>query len=373
MVALSEVASSPEEQLALDSLHDRLKNYRQTTLGKIFLQRADRDRNNSSIAIGERLIEFGLYLVHCSIQSNDGLVPYSKIGNTYLISDYTDMDFVHKVDASLLESQKIVEKKGATVLQSASQIHDHWFNQNYQLPFDDEAKKIMFDLPPVVVVWDHRLPERKVFGDLWGIPPSTDAPVYAYLKRKSFPPAFFVGSDEANDSKKYFYGLAKEQNMPIDTILALSDAHERVHRIITNPVSELCLPSIYHWWGEALAYTYANIVFFENRAPSFYSEATSNSGEAILKSQDGKIDYVGSAAMWLALCSIKAESTNPVDVYKASDELTAKMCRFAYEERRIAPGEIPHLLIPNISEYELLVTVNQQKSEILKMLAQGKF
>lgn len=352
----------------------RLEPYRNNPIGNIFLTRAKRDFSNGSIHIGKRLVEFGVYLAHCSIHSNDGVIPAEKRDGTYLISsDYHDEAFLADISGALQDAKEIINARGANALQSARKIHDVWLNKVYKQQLNDETMKIMFDLPPVVIKWDQHLQNRPVFANLWRIPTSTYAPVYDYLKMESFPPVYFVGDRPENDSKQYVEGIAEELDKSRREVLALSTAHEKIHLEITNPMSELCLPSIYHWWGEGVAITYADIDNYQHRNPDFYSPVNTLNTSEIMSPADGKFNFLGSVSTWLALCSVAAKSPDPEVIYQMSDKFISDMCSLAESGIQISPAEIPTKLASSVEPEKLLSLVDQQRLIILDMLSRGQF
>ena len=88
---------------------------------------------------------------------------------------------------------------------------------------------------------------------------------------------------------------------------------------------------------------------------------------------DGRFNYLGSLATWLALCSVGAKSTNSDGIYETSDKFIADMCQLAQADSKILPSEIPHILIPDIPVQELFTQVDTQRGVILDMLAKGEF
>lgn len=281
--------------------------------------------------------------------------------------------FLADIGGALKEGKEIINVKGASALQMARRIHNMWLKKVYGQQLTDETKEIMFDLPPVVIRWDQHQSNRPVFGNLWRIPYNTYAPVYDYLKMKSFPPVYFVGDRPENDSKQYVEGIANELGKSRREVLALSTAHEKIHLEITNPVSELCLPNIYHWWGEGVAITYADIDNYQRRSSAFYDPVKTLTASEIMTPADGKFNCLGSVSTWLTLCSVAAKSVDPAAIYQMSDKFISDICSLAESGIQILPTEIPTKLIPATKPQELLILVDQQRPIILDMLSRGQF
>lgn len=271
----------------------------------------------------------------------------------------------------MIYSCNVTRIKGKSIISATSALYDRWFSHTYGQPFSPDAALTMFDLSPIVIPWDHQHTEQKIFGDIWHIPGGTSADVFRYLKMWSFPPSFFVSNNPQNDAKQYVEEQASIHDETRYEALLSAIAHERIHNLVTNVVSGLCLPAIVHWWGEGVAITYADINHYQKLSSDEYEKEKGFPVEEIIHSP--RLDYIGSLSCWLAFSALEVGSFDPQAIYPASDRLIGKMVEFAKTGKKIQPSEIPQILFPSVPQNTLFREAQNAKSQVLDLLSQGQF
>jgi hypothetical protein len=367
------------EQAALENLLRQINEYKDTTAGRIFGKLANKvaTEPGNLVPMADKLIVDGLLLLHSSLHAQDQRFSFRQIGDTYLLdlqanAGIVDESFVEKLDTAVKESDNVIARRGKKAVQTVSTIYPLWANKVFGMDPDEEFRHVAFDTTPIVTVWDHHLPERKMFGDIWGVPQKTHSPLYNYLKGRGFPPSYFLSNEYANSFKMYVEGVAEELGVPVLTILELSSAHEKFHQVGTIPINDLIIPQSDNWWSEAVAITYTDLPNYQRRNNQQVNKEEDSSAEQIMRAASG-VKYKDSLSLWLALSSMEAGAYDLDKIYTGSDGLVGKMVELAEKGNTIQPWEIPGKLFPRIEERSVLAEANARRPIMLGMLQQGAF
>lgn len=365
------------ENQTLTYLIEEIDQYRSKSLsGKIFGDLAHQlvSTPEELVPMGEKLVSIGLCLIHASLYSGDNRFPFKKIGRVYLLDfihdpSVVDKLFIEELDLSLSQSDDVINRRGKKTINTVSEIYSEWAIKKYGLPLNEELRQIVFDSLPVVAVWDHHLEPRTLFGDTWKIPRGTHAPAYDFWKMNSFPTTYFLSDKMANGSRQYVTSLAESLKIDWQRALSLAVAHEKMHRVVTIPISDLCIADGDSWWSEAVAITYTDITNYQRHSDSVKQQITV---EGVLHPQNGVVNYLGSLSLWLALSAIESGSDEPRKIFDGSDSLIGRMVELArISGIRLLSSQIPAELFPRIPEAKLFAELNKKLAVILKMLEEG--
>lgn len=360
-----------EEQLAEKKLLAEISAYKGTTAGHILGQSA-KSIIEGLLPTGDKLVTLGLLLLHCSLHAGDNRFPFKKVGESYVMSQSSDLEFITAIDTASQLAAEAVNANASGAIAAMERLYPAWARQKYGCKLDEKFQSIMFNSPAIILDWDHHLPNRPLFGDIWHIPKDTTAPDFAYWKMSEFPPSFFLSDKPENDSKQYVEEVGKQLGIDPHEVLNRSVAHERVHRVITVPLNDFISPLSQNWWSEGIAITHGDIANYQNRPQDFYGSNRRLRVREIID-PNGEIDYLGSLSTWLSMAALNAGSLEPKDILTGSDGLIESLVTHAQSGKIYHPRDLPFQLFPNSNRTGLLNEMSVRRNRILNLLEASAF
>lgn len=341
------LAPSQTEIAAYNNLAELLSNYSNTSVGKILHVSSNTPPPTDKLKMGNALVHRGLSLMHCSVAVSDNFFPIQKLGNgaVYVPNpEYKDIDFVNAIGEVTAEaSNSWSSPKNKNILEAVQPLYEPWANERFGLPFNEEFKRIAFNEPVIILVWDHHKSKRPLFGDLWRIPKESKGSLFNIWKMSEFPLSIFVSDRSENDTKAYVRSVAAEIGDNWRAVLRRAIEHEYFHNHLSVPMGYFLLTETENWWHEAVTITYTDLPNYNRRRQISYDEAKRMSIEQIM--EDGT-NYIANLSLWLSICAVHCSSLDPSQIMKASDDLVLQMIHRAVDRgEKLDPKIIPQFLL----------------------------